>query len=87
MEITTTGKVMVAAKIESPTDLYKVKQGVTPADQVRTVDVIDAVVDTGATILSSPKRLIEQLELERYRTRPFGRWRESSTLPSARRFG
>jgi predicted aspartyl protease len=69
MEITTMGKVMVTAKIENLEDLYRVKQGVLRADQVRTVDVTDAVVDTGATILSLPKRLIEQLGLERYRTR------------------
>ncbi len=69
METATMGQVLVTAKIENLQDLYKVKQGVLSADQVRSVEVPDALVDTGATLLSVPKRLIAQLGLERYRTR------------------
>jgi predicted aspartyl protease len=36
---------------------------VRPADQVRRIAVADALVDTGATILSLPTRLIRQLGL------------------------
>ena len=69
MEIQTMGKVVVAAKIENLNDLYDASRGRIPAEQVRRVEVPDAVVDTGATLLSLPKRLIEQLGLEQYRTR------------------
>ena len=69
MEIVTMGRVTVPAKIESLKDLYQVELGAISADQVRTVDVVDALVDTGATMLSLPKRLIEQLGLTRYKTR------------------
>src|SRR6202030_587823 len=43
--------------------------GLLPADQVRAVVVTDALVDTGATTLLLPKRLIAQLGLRHYRTR------------------
>jgi predicted aspartyl protease len=69
MEIPTMGKVVVAAKIANLNDLYDASRGRIPAEQVRRVEVPDAVVDTGATLLSLPKRLIEQLGLEQYRTR------------------
>jgi clan AA aspartic protease len=39
------------------------------ADKVRRVEVADALVDTGATGLLVPKRLIDQLGLFTYRTR------------------
>jgi predicted aspartyl protease len=69
MEIQTVGKVLVAAKIESLEDLYDVENGRLAADKVRTVHVDDALVDTGATLVSLPKTLIERLGLRRLRTR------------------
>ena len=69
METSTMGSVLVTAKIESLEDLYQVERGSLPADQVRRVEVKDALVDTGATILSMPKRLIDQLGLRPVRTR------------------
>ena len=36
---------------------------------MRTVAVSDALVDTGATLLSLPRRLVQQLGLKRQRTR------------------
>ena len=69
METASMGKVLVAAKIENLEDLYKVRQGLLAEDQVRHVEVPDALVDTGAMMLSLPKPLIEQLGLTRYRTR------------------
>jgi predicted aspartyl protease len=65
----TMGKVHVSARIENLLDLYEVKQGRMPAEQVRRVDVDDALVDTGATMLSMPARLISQLGLSPVRTR------------------
>jgi predicted aspartyl protease len=69
MEMVTMGKVPVAAKIQNLADLLEVRKGTLGADQVRSVDVTDALVDTGATMLSLPPRLIRQLGLQRYRTR------------------
>jgi predicted aspartyl protease len=69
METTTMGKVLVAAKIENLEDLYKVNLGLLSAEQVRGVDVTDALVDTGATGLLLPKRMVTQLGLQLLRTR------------------
>jgi clan AA aspartic protease len=69
MEIATMGKVLVAAKIESMEDLFDVRRGRMKPEQVRRVEVPDALVDTGATHLSLPRRFIQQLGLERFRTR------------------
>lgn len=69
MEIDTMGKVLVHAKIESLGDLLKLELGLHGPDQVRRLEVADALVDTGATFLSLPRRLIEQLGLKQFRTR------------------
>ena len=69
MENATMGKVLVSAKFENLSDLILVEQGHLPANQVRSVEVADAVVDTGASTLSLPKRLIAQLGLHPFRTR------------------
>jgi predicted aspartyl protease len=63
------GKVLVTAKIENLVDVENREQGRLPPDQVRSVVVEDALVDTTATTLLLPKRLIEQLGLRHYRTR------------------
>jgi clan AA aspartic protease len=70
MEIDTMGKVLVTAKIENLHDLFRAKDKTIPESDVRVVQVDDALVDTGATGLSMPKRLIQQLGLEPLRTRP-----------------
>lgn len=69
MENATMGKVLVTVKIENLYDLESHERGLLPADQIRSVEVSDALVDTGATMLSMPKRLIEQLGLRYVRTR------------------
>ena len=69
MENATMGKVLVAAKIENLHDVLDVQTGKLSADKVRSVEVSDALVDTGATTLSMPKRLIAQLGLFPLRTR------------------
>ena len=65
----TMGKVLVAARIENLFDVEKREGGALAPDQVRAVEVTDALVDTGATGLLMPKRLIAQLGLRPYRTR------------------
>jgi clan AA aspartic protease len=63
------GKVIVTAKIENLEDLYKTKQGLLQAEQARCVEAADALVGTGASTLSVPKRLIGQLGLQPLRVR------------------
>lgn len=67
METPNMGRVLVAAKIENLNDLFLVSQGLKLPQDVRTVEVPDALVDTGATYLSLPQRFIDQLGLQRYR--------------------
>ncbi|HUY35951.1 MAG TPA: aspartyl protease family protein [Pirellulales bacterium] len=69
MEISLMGKVMVPATIENLDDVFDFEKGSISADRVRRVDVEDALVDTGATMLSMPKRLIQQLGLQPFRVR------------------
>ncbi len=69
MGTATMGKVHVAAKIENLEDLYKVHQGVLTPDQVRTLEVTDALVNTGAIGLMVPTRLLPQLGLRPAYTR------------------
>jgi len=59
------GRVTTEAKVTSLRDLYQSESGQLPADQVRQVTIPDALVDTGATTLSLPTRLIQQLGLRR----------------------
>jgi predicted aspartyl protease len=69
METETMGRVTVAAKIENLGDLFMASKGLLPADQVRSIEVTDALVDAGATILSMPTSMIQQLGLELLRAR------------------
>jgi len=70
VESKTMGRVVVAATIENLPDLENLRQGLVSAEQVRRVEVPDALVDTGASMLSMPTRMIEQLGLSPLRTRP-----------------
>ncbi len=58
------GKVLVTATVENLDDLFSVRKGLLAEDQVRRVEVTDALVDTGGTGLMLPHRLIAQLGLE-----------------------
>lgn len=69
METETVGKVLTEAKIENIKDLWAVEQGLRPADQARSITVPDALVDTGAFLLSLPSTIIGQLGLQRTGTR------------------
>jgi clan AA aspartic protease len=57
------GRVLTEATIENMKDLCGVEFGVLAPDQVRRLDVADALVDTGATLVSIPSHLIRQLGL------------------------
>jgi len=57
------GRVLTEATIENLEDLWAAKRGLLPREDVRRIVVADALVDTGATLLSLPGRLIAQLGL------------------------
>ena len=59
------GRVLTEAFVENLKDLWAVETGLLTLDQARRVTVADALVDTGATLLSLPTRLIQQLGLTR----------------------
>lgn len=69
MDNATMGKVLVKAKIENLQDLFFAEQGQLQPEQVRAIEVTEALVDTGASTLMLPKRLIAQLGLKPGRTR------------------
>ena len=69
METDTMGRVLTEATIENLKDLWDVQRGILPAEQARRVTVSDALVDTGATLVSLPSRLIRQLGLAQTSTR------------------
>ena len=63
METALMGRVMTEATIENLQDLWDAKRGMMPADQVRRSCVTNALVDTGATLLSLPTKMIHELGL------------------------
>jgi predicted aspartyl protease len=69
METSTMGRVVVPARIENMGDLLKVEEGTLSPDAVRKLDVPDALVDTGATYLCIPAKLIQKLGLSPARKR------------------
>jgi clan AA aspartic protease len=67
MEATTMGGVTVAARLESLDDVFQQFKGVLRLNQVRTVEVTDALIDTGASGLLAPRRFISQLGVLPYK--------------------
>ena len=63
METATMGRVITEATIENSGDLWAVRNGLKKPEEVRRAEVRDALVDTGATTLALPARLIRQLGL------------------------
>ena len=60
----TMGRVTTPALIENLEDLWMADRGLQTAESVRRVQVEDALVDTGAMILSLPTYVIQQLGLK-----------------------
>ena len=65
MDTNTMGKTVVQARITNLNDMLNAKIGLLSPDQVRSIEVEDALVDTGARLMSMPKRLIQPLSLAR----------------------
>jgi predicted aspartyl protease len=61
----TMGRVLTEARIENLKDLWDVERGMKPADQARKLEIKDALVDTWATLLSMPTKLINELGLKK----------------------
>jgi predicted aspartyl protease len=57
------GRVLTSAKIVNLRDAWDAERGRIPPDEVRQVTVDDALIDTGASSLVLPTRLIQQLGL------------------------
>ena len=57
------GRVTVTAKIENLDDLTLVANGIKTSEEIRSITVDDALIDTGATRLALPAGLVEQLGL------------------------
>ncbi|MBN2577479.1 MAG: retropepsin-like domain-containing protein [Pirellulales bacterium] len=60
---------MTEAVLENLSDLMASELGVLPKEKVRRISVDDALVDTGATMLSLPTRLNRELGLKKKSTR------------------
>jgi predicted aspartyl protease len=69
METEVMGRVLTEATIENLGDLYTVERGLMTPDKVRRIVVSDALVDSGARLLSLPARMIRQLGLHKVGTR------------------
>jgi predicted aspartyl protease len=78
------GKVVVTARVDNLNDLFNASRGHLPAENVRSVEVTDALADTAATTLCVPRRLIAQLGLRPVRTRQA---RTSAGLVTLQMFG
>jgi len=65
METDAMGRVLTEAKIENIKDLWASESGLRRQEDVRSLTVADALVDTGATLLSLPTRIIHQLGLNK----------------------
>jgi predicted aspartyl protease len=59
------GRVLTEATIENLGDLFAVENGTLKPEQVRRITVSDALVDTGATLLALPSRMIQHLGLSK----------------------
>jgi predicted aspartyl protease len=69
MGIATMGRVVVSMKLENLKDRLAAEAGHISPSQVRSVEVNDALVDTGATRISLPKSIIAKLGLDPTRMR------------------
>lgn len=61
------GRVTTEVRVENLEDLWAERKGKLASDLVRRIDLVDALVDTGATTLALPSRYIAQLGLTKTR--------------------
>jgi clan AA aspartic protease len=70
METDTMGRVVTEAMIENLQDAWDARRGSIAPDAVRRIVVDNALVDTGATTLALPTRMIHQLGLSKTYDKP-----------------
>jgi clan AA aspartic protease len=70
METREMGRVTCVVRLDNLKDLWEAERGARAPEDIRTVTIDDALVDTGASTLALPARYIEQLGLEKVRERP-----------------
>ena len=63
------GRVTTRIRVENLEDLLAVRSGRLANDQVRRVEIMEALVDTGSTMFALPKRYVELLGLKKMRDR------------------
>ena len=63
METNDMGRVIAPITVENLGDLRNVSQGGLSPNEVRRLEISDALVDTGSTTLALPRRMIQQLGL------------------------
>jgi predicted aspartyl protease len=69
LEVEPVGRVTTKVRVENLEDLLAERKGALPTDQVRRLEITEALVDTGSTMFSLPTRYIEQLGLNKCRDR------------------
>jgi predicted aspartyl protease len=69
METSTVGRVLLKVRVENLEDAFSAEQGRIKPEEVRTLEVDDALVDTATTTLSLPRRMIAALGLKHFRSR------------------
>jgi predicted aspartyl protease len=69
LEVEPMGRVVTRIHVANLEDLWAERKGALPSEQVRRIDVMEALVDTGSTMLALPKRYIKQLGLNKVRER------------------
>jgi predicted aspartyl protease len=69
LEVEPVGRVTTRVRVENLEDLLAERKGAIPRDQVRRLEIMEALVDTGSTLFSLPTRYIKQLGLSKTRDR------------------
>jgi clan AA aspartic protease len=67
METREMDRVTVEARVDNIKDQWEVEKGLRARDDARSITISDALIDTGATGLSLPSSLVEQLGLTKVR--------------------
>jgi predicted aspartyl protease len=69
LEVEPVGRVRTRVRVENLEDLFAARNGTIGDGQVRRIEIMEALVDTGSTMFSLPTRYIEQLGLKKSRER------------------
>jgi hypothetical protein len=76
----TMGKILTSLTIINRADQWAVSRGLLTQDQVRSVNLENVLVDTGATTLCLPSQIISQLGLELLKEVEFSKMLKSCSV-------